>query len=96
MGRGGEVMATRSHILSSPTDPALLKHITDHFGCAIRFAATVIRFKNASALVASIYWWDSEGLSDRGSRRPGFGKTGVRFLEPCGMVGVGAYSPLVS
>ncbi len=64
-GHGGEIVATRSHILSNPIQPNILDYISEHFGSTIWLSACTIQFKGAVVISASIYLWCSEGLSER-------------------------------
>ena len=67
-GHGGEFVATLNHIDSKSLDSDIYDAIESATNTPCRFAACIVRFKGMSILLASLYLWDSEGLSSKNNQ----------------------------
>ena len=54
---GGEALAVRQHIHSTPIQPDILSSIALHFSVSRRFSARIVRFKKLSVVFITIYLW---------------------------------------
>ena len=64
-GHGGEFVACRKQIYSDKIPKEVFDAIERHTNAPLRFAARTVRFKHLTIIVASIYLWCGEGLSER-------------------------------
>ena len=64
-GHGGEFVACRKQIYSDKIPREVFDAIVRHTNAPLRFAARTVRFKHLTIIVASIYLWCGEGLSER-------------------------------
>ena len=64
-GHGGEFVATRKHLDSTPIDTNIYDTIATHTNVPCRFAACIMRLKGMTILLVAVYLWCREGLSDR-------------------------------
>ena len=62
---GGEIVAFRSYIHSTPILHNLLYSIQQEFQSPLRFAARTLRLKHVTVIMCTVYLWSTEGLSDR-------------------------------
>ena len=62
---GGELIAVRSHINSTPVPGEVLQVLQEHAQEPSRFSARIIRLKHLSVLLVAVYLWCSEGPSER-------------------------------
>ena len=62
---GGEFIATREHIYSTPVNPELLEHIATTTSVPLGLAARFVRLRDIIILLVTTYLWCSEGFTER-------------------------------
>ena len=62
---GGECLAIRSHIHSTPVPIHVLEMIQEFFNAQLRFAARILHIRKSQIIIITVYLWASEKFSER-------------------------------